>query len=124
MKTLHLSIIVGTCIISGVTLFLIIQQPEITISTDKKIYDNYNGIEVSGIAKPMVSGRSLFFTVIEPNGNSYQPDTTGNFHDGKYDSVFSIGIPHWKEKGTYKIIAHYGDMSAEISVEFNPPTHS
>ena len=111
-------------IITGIALFLTIQQPVITISTDRKIYDNnHNGMEVSGIVKPMVEGRSLFFTVIEPNGTSYRPDTIGNFHDGRYDVAFSIGLPHWKEKGTYKIIANYGDMKVGTSVEFNPTIH-
>jgi len=123
MKTLHYSIIIIPIIVA-IILFNIFQQPVITISTDKKIYDDYNGVEVLGTVNPMVEGRSLFLTVVEPNGTSYRPDTIGNFHGGKYDVVFSTGIPHWKENGTYKIIVNYGNMKAETSVEFNPSIHS
>jgi len=47
MKTLHYSIIIIPIIVA-IILFNIFQQPVITISTDKKIYDDYNGVEVLG----------------------------------------------------------------------------
>ncbi|MGH2613558.1 MAG: hypothetical protein ACRDFB_11000, partial [Rhabdochlamydiaceae bacterium] len=91
MKTLQIAMITGIIVIGISIISIMNYQPEITISTNKKTYDNYDGIEVTGTVKQVIEGRSLVLTVIEPNGTSYHPPTSGNFYDGRYDSVFSIG---------------------------------
>lgn len=94
-----------------------IQQPGLTVQTDKASYLLGEQVILSGNVSQPVEGLPVIIQVFNPNGAAYSFAQVNVTSSGSYSYTFAIG-GDLGPSGQYRILASYGSATAETTLLF------
>ena len=94
--------------------------PQITVETDKNIYDRGDSMIISGEVKNAPNRLHLSVQIIDPNQNVIHVDQISLAQDGRFSLIIPVEGPLWKIPGNYTLMAQYGfkNISSRTSFQF------